>query len=255
MTQYQNKIILDRAINELKRVERMYISYLKNANPTEITLEAAMLSEERKRLLEDVKTNAVSTMQTLPIENDPELQNNAATIQSLENQSLSVINKSDTINNMRPQQIYNPNSHTLSQENLLYNVDEEQPNESKLVSPTERKAACKALVPNGCGARGDWRTPLIPNNPHGFDFTQACSNHDRNFSTLDFGFQRANDIFLNEMLSVPNKVVRIRGGTTIITPEETARFYHSFVTGQDGLNAYNTAQRNAYICKFGKRPN
>jgi len=58
MTKYQDQVFLNRAVNELKRIEKIYINYLKTANPNEITMESAMLSEERNKLLEDVKSHA-----------------------------------------------------------------------------------------------------------------------------------------------------------------------------------------------------
>lgn len=262
MNKYTDQRSLNYSVNELKRIETMLKRHFPNIdNPNQMSSEHAMYVDESKRLRKQVQEEASSTYQPNPLENDFELQSNASTIKSLNNhqptkQSLSVNSLSATSNNMRqqPPQLYDPNPYTLSLDNPFYNTNEEQPYESRFVSPEERKAACDALVPNGCGARGDWRTIIIPNEPGGFDFTTACNNHDRNYSTLSFGFRRANNIFLQEMLAVPNKIIILRGRKVVITPEKTAHLYHRKVTGQDGLDAYNKAQRNAYICKHGRRP-
>lgn len=90
--------------------------------------------------------------------------------------------------------------------------------------------------------------------PMGFDFTEACNNHDRNYGTLNFGFDRANKIFLEEMLAVPPQKRRIRGGYVMEKPDSYAYIYYNAVTGETGQEAYTEAQRNAYICKYGKKP-
>lgn len=124
------------------------------------------------------------------------------------------------------------------------------------VSSEAQRKACEDLKPNGCGPKGKMVTNVIPNNP-GFDFTEACNNHDRKFATLYYGFKRANDEFLEEMLAVPPKeeVSGFTGNVRLVKPDKMAHFYHSWVTGEEGQKAYRTAQRNAYICKYGKEPN
>jgi len=113
---------------------------------------------------------------------------------------------------------------------------------------------CPELEPNGCGAKDDWKSHFIPNQPQGFDFTEACNNHDINFGTLGFGFEKANEQFLRDMRAVPDlkKYVFSKTGTMrseTLTSEDWALAYYSAVSGSAGKKAYDSAQKIARACK------
>lgn len=111
-----------------------------------------------------------------------------------------------------------------------------------------QQEACAALRVNGCGP-GGWINKLIGHIQNDFDFTQACNNHDTNFGTLGFGFERANSQFYQEMRSVPDKIDE---SGNRITSERTAGVYFAAVSGPMGKYYYNKAQENARICRYGE---
>ena len=113
---------------------------------------------------------------------------------------------------------------------------------------------CPALKPNGCGAKGDWKSHFIPNKPQNFDFTEACNNHDINFGTLGFGFEKANEQFLRDMLAVPDQKRYVFSKTgnlssITITSESWAQTYYNAVSGKAGKRAYEAAQKLAKACQ------
>lgn len=122
-----------------------------------------------------------------------------------------------------------------------------QNNESTAKSKRQQEA-CAALRVNGCGP-GGWINKLIGHIQNDFDFTQACNNHDTNFGTLGFGFERANSQFYQEMRSVPD-IIDESGNR--ITSERTAGIYFAAVSSPMGKYYYNKAQENARICKYGE---
>jgi len=202
----------------------------------------------------------------MPLENDPELQQNAATIQTLKNQSpnnqspnnqspnnqsLSAYDQSATSNN-----IFDTQSLFASNAKQIGRTE----NSNGQVSPEERRRACEELKPNGCGAKGDWKSRAVPNVPNGFDFTKACNNHDIKFGTLGYDFERANNEFYRELMAVPpiTKYVMSATGKSVreekVSPAAWARLYYNAVSSYLGRDAYNKVQKNAYICKYGRRP-
>lgn len=219
-----NSYFIQKNIQELNQIEDMLKQYPPTRNPNAISVEHTILLEEQKKLKNRIERGNHAAGIKNPL------------INTDNNQSLRVNSTGDTSNDM-----YNQ---------LKISDDNQQ------VSPQERQAACAALEPNGCGAKDHWLTPAIPNAPGGFDFTEACNNHDRKYATLGYGFDRANREFLEEMLSVPARELPSGyGGRTIkVTPERATRYYYNWVLGQDAQDAYNKAQKNTYICKHGRKP-
>lgn len=215
---------INKKFAELKQIDEQLKKQPNYTNADNMAVEHIMLLDEQARLKNRIERESHAAGTKNPL------------IAASKKQSLRVNNANDTNNNM-----YNQ---------LKLKEGSQQ------VTPKERQAACAALEPNGCGARDHWLTPVIPNSPGGFDFTEACNNHDRKYATLGYGFNRANIEFLEEMLSVPPRELPSGyGGRTIkVTPERAARYYYSWVIGQEAQDAYVKAQKNAYICKHARKP-
>lgn len=212
--------------DELNRIDNMLSQYPdvgSNPDPDKMDLGHIMLLDERKKLKEQVESEARVAGIKTPFAID----------QAANNQPLRRPKPYDSL--------------TKSVNDDLGDNDSDQADQ---VSPEERRRACEALKPNGCGP-SSWKWKIISDNPQGFDFSQACRNHDLNYATLGFGFERANELFYREMLAVPPK--RLSNGT-VIKPDTLAHAYSYFVKGPIGLKYYKKAQRNAYICKYGKKP-
>lgn len=232
MTNY----FINKQLNELNRLENILSRYPDvgpNPNPDRMALEHVMLFEEHKKLKNKITREA----NTFGYKNLFEENNQTANPFKL-NQSLRVDNPY-----LKRKTIY---SKYLSGENRQ--TDEE----SDQVSSEERRKACDELIPNGCGGRTIMKGSWIPDNPSGFNFTPACNSHDRNYSTLGFDFDEANRRFLIEMTSAVQ--ARAHAGTDRHKEGmEIAQIYYNYVV-ENGKSYYDDAQRNAYICKYGKRP-
>lgn len=213
--------LIEKQFQELKRVENI-LSKFQDAGPSpdpdKLSPTHIMLLEERNKL-----TNNINRQSNAFGVNNPLIPHN------------------QKVNNTNKNQLQRVDSTKLNNDTSRQQV-----------SPEERQKACDELVPNGCGARGDWKSDFIPNKPEGFDFTEACNNHDRNFGTLGVSFSEANNQFYIDMVSAVRRIaepgtVIYKGGVNL------AKLYFDKVV-EHGRPAYETAQINAYICKYGKKP-
>lgn len=143
-----------------------------------------MLLEERNKLENRIERDSLAAGIKNPLTNPNS------------NQSLRANYINDNNHNMYNTEFNSSNNpqNLTAKQNAFQIYKENIPSEDdNLISLEERAAACAALKPNGCGPSG-WKI-VIADNPDGFDFSKACNNHDRNYSILQFGFERANDIF------------------------------------------------------------
>tara|TARA_R110002096_G_scaffold416576_2_gene619271 strand:- start:85817 stop:86566 length:750 start_codon:yes stop_codon:yes gene_type:complete len=239
-----NQYLMQKNLAELSRIEAI-LRHQPNITARSImSTQHVKLVEEQKRLQKQIKQDSFAAGLQNPLESN----------QSLRDNNNYVTNNS--MHNLQQNNSINTNRFAFA---LLANQDQQTPPErDNQVPSAERQAACEALKPNGCGGKGVLKGNWIPDFPSRFDFTQACNNHDRNYSTLGFGFDRANNVFLQDMLAVlPVKKIRHTKSGKMIEfvekPDAVARNYYNYVTN-NGRPFYDDAQRNAYICKYGKRP-
>ena len=246
-TAMTNNYFINKNLRKLRQINDQLSNYPRTNSTDHMPVEQLILLEEREKLENRIERDS----RAAGIKNQLQDKN--------VNQSLRDKYINDNNHNM-----YNSENNLLnrtqnpSAKQSIFQMYKEDTHskDDNLVSPDERAAACEALKPNGCGPAG-WKT-VIADNPDGFDFSKACNNHDRNYSILEFGFERANDIFYREMLATPpmKKYRYTKTGKMQeywAKPDAWAGTYYNFVK-TFGHKFYNQAQRNAYICKYGKEP-
>jgi len=195
MNSYTSQYMLNKEVNEFKRIEKILKPYAKVDDQNQMPVGYAMLKVEQEKLRGNIERSAHAAMFHNPLETDPFFQK--AEEQLLRDNSIYVTN-----NNM-----FNPrnNPYMPIPSNSSLNFAGEPmyggSSSGNHVSPAEQQRACEALTPNGCGPSGS-KGKIVRDKPGGFNFTPACNQHDRNYSTLDFSFSNAKSMIYNDMMNI-----------------------------------------------------
>ena len=212
---------INKYMNQLELINNKLQNYPEmgsNPNPDKTGVDHLMLLEEKKKLEDRINREA----------------------------------KAQGVKNPLQQQKHSPNNNTNFQQSSY--VDNSQTNidtpDSK-VSPEERRKACEKLKPNGCGPAGLMGN-FVRNDPGGFDFTEICNNHDRRYATLGFEKDKADRLMLDEGAELVLAQTSPEDRRRRVGISEINKYYQ--MVRQYGKKSYDDAQRNAYICKYGKKP-
>ena len=236
-----NQYLMQKNLNELSRIEAI-LRQQPNINARSImSTQHIKLVEEQKRLREQITQDSFAASLQNPLKSDQSLRdnNNYATNNSMHSNQT----------NMMP--VTNgPKSQNAFLSLAPVQQQEVPPTKDRQVTPTERQTACEALKPNGCGP-ADWKNFLAPESPGGFNFAPACNKHDRNYSTLGYGFERANEVFYQDLMSIVREQTE-PNSRQFLVGRSHARTYRNFVM-RYGQSYYDKAQKNSYICTYGRR--
>ncbi len=240
-----NKYFINKHLQHLQRVNDQLSAYPMTNNPNQMPVGQIMLLEERRRLEERIDRESLAAGFKNPLTTTN--QNQSLRDNYINDNNHSMYSSEQPFLNS----IQNPMTRKYAFSSLLEEKEDESPIDDKQVSPEERAAACAALKPNGCGPSG-WKNYVIPDVVGGFNFKPACNNHDRNYSTLEFGFDRANQLFYDDMMKIVLTETEPYSRRFLVGRSH-ARTYRNFVM-RHGKSYYDEAQQKAYICKFGRKP-